>query len=393
MNKNSYDVVVVGAGPAGCLAARYASLGGASVLVLERKRDIGVPVQCGGFLPHHDKLREVLPRVEGFDEIFTYPGDCVLNTSSRQCYYAPSGESKEVRVPADTIDRRRFDKFLAHEAVLAGAELSVATTVTGVRDGVVRTRGVGGRREFAAKVVIGADGPTSVVARDCGLNPGWSDMDLSTTVEYEMCGVEHDTDVAELYFGRKWAPGGYAWIIPLGEGRANVGVGARRPFFLDDTGPGGLLERFIHEHPIASTGLQRGQVTTRIVGLVPSGGTLPSTTAGGAMLCGDAGGFIMATSGGGIPFAMASGKIAGETAAEFVRGECQLDDYERRWREQIGEELRVSMAVRRLVDSLMRSDRLMNAVMRLLTAEQMEGLQKGTMSEATKKILTGIYRP
>jgi digeranylgeranylglycerophospholipid reductase len=100
----------------------------------------------------------------------------------------------------------------------------------------------------------------------------------------------------------------------------------------------------------------------------------------------------MATSGGGIPFAMVSGKIAGETAADFIRGDCQLGDYEHRWREQIGKELNVSLSVRRLVDSLMRSDKLMNAVMRLLTGEQLEDLQKGTMSEATKKILTGIYR-
>ena len=89
---------------------------------------------------------------------------------------------------------------------------------------------------------------------------------------------------------------------------------------------------------------------------------------------------------------MVSGKIAGETAADFVNDECQLGDYEYRWREQIGKELQVSVSVRKMVDTMMRSDVLMNAIMRLLTAEQMVGLQKGTISETTKKIITGIYR-
>jgi len=393
MSGGAYDVVVVGAGPAGCVAARYAALGGARVLVMDRKRDVGVPVQCGGFLPHPSKLREVMPRVEGFDELFAYPRDCVLNTSGRQRFYAPSGEWKEVAVPADTVDRRRFDKFLAQQAVRAGAELAMATTVTGVRDGQVRTVGAEGRRTYHAKVVVGADGPASVVARHAGLNPGWDGMSLSAAVEYELCGVEHDQDVAELYFGRDWGPGGYAWVIPLGQDRANVGVGVRRPFFAGGLGPREYLHRFIREHPVASAKLRRGQATARIVGLVPCGGTLPRTVAEGVLLCGDAGGFVMATSGGGIPFAMASGRLAGDTAAGFLRGECQLGDYEHRWREQIGRELRVSVAVRRMVDSLMRSDALMNAVFRVLSAEQIEGLQKGTLSEATKRVLTGIYRP
>jgi len=393
MNGGAYDVVVVGAGPAGCVAARYAALGGASVLVVDRKRDVGVPVQCGGFLPHPPKLREVLPRVEGFDELFAYPRDCVLNTSGRQRFYAPSGEWKEVEVPADTVDRRRFDKYLAQQAVRAGAELALATTVTAVRGGEVRTVGTDGRRAYAAKVVVGADGPASVVARHAGLNPGWGAMSLSAAVEYELCGVEHDQEVAELYFGRNWSPGGYAWVIPLGWDRANVGVGVRRPFFTEGFGPREYLHRFINEHPIASPKFRRSQATARIVGLVPCGGALPRTAGEGVLLCGDAGGFVMATSGGGIPFAMASGKIAGETAAEYLRGKCHLGDYEHRWREQFGRELRVSVAVRRIVDSLMRSDALMNAVIKVLSAEQMEGLQKGTLSEATKRVLTGIYRP
>ncbi len=365
------DIAVVGAGPAGSAAAEAAAKLGADVVLIERKREVGTPVQCGGFLPEAGELQDLLPRAKIPDALAEVPERHVLHRTRLQRIYAPSGKAKEFFVSGRVVDRRGFDRDLAWRAARAGARVLVGTRATTDGSRLLLSGRWSGTME--AGVVIGADGPSSATARGAGMA---CRQEVGVCLEYEMADVDIDPDAAEMYFGTRSAPGGYAWIIPMGQDVANVGVGTRSAYLagrkLRD-----LLESFIVEHPIAKEKLRRGEVTAVMRGLVPAGGIKATIAKGIVLLAGDAAGMVMATSGGGIPLAMVGGRAAGEVAARHVRGEGTLAEYPSRIATEMGPELANSVRIRQVVDKMMRSDRLMDALFAILPADQMKAIMRG----------------
>ena len=392
--EESYDIIVIGAGPAGSTAAMYAARSGASVLLIDKKKDLGSPIQCGGFLPDYEELGELLPGAGLPSTLKDIPSSCVHTTTSIHRFLSPNLEPKEFGVEAYVLDRSRFDKHLAREAAKAGAKLMVSTRADSIEADNVFIRGVMGEFNIQAKVIIGADGPTSMVAKTAGLIDRSDNMGRAVSLEYELTGVDIDRDAVEMYFGRDYAPGGYAWIISEGGDAANIGVGIRQPLCEPGVSTQDYLHRFMYEHPRAAPMLEGSSITAVISGIVPVGGAPPKTVEGNIIICGDAAGHLIATNGGGIPTAMVGGKIAGETAADAVAGKCQLAEYENRWREQMGLEIKTSVYVKKLMDGLMRSDPMISTAMKMLTPDQMKALQRGRLPEPVKKMLktlnTGI---
>lgn len=391
MNPDSHhDIIIIGAGPCGCTAARYAAEE-CNVLLIDKKKTIGVPVQCGGFLPQYDELEELLPDAE-LPDTLRYPDSCVYATTRYQRFIAPSGDTKQFDVDADVLDRKRFDVYLAEKAVDAGASLCIGTRVTAINDQSVEITGIWGSHTIRADVIIGADGPKSIAARSAGLPDTDDPMGLAYAVSYNMAGIDIDDQAVEMYFGRNYVPGGYAWIIPHGDHAANVGMGIRKPLSEPDVTSRDYLHRFIREHPVASERLKDGNITSIITGMVPVGGARSRTYAKNIMVAGDAAGHLIATNGGGIPTAMVAGKIAGETASDVVNGRCEIGEYESRWRSQIGLQIKTSVHVRKLMDGMMRSDSMMTAVMNMISPAHMKALQRGQLPDAVKRLLLGMQR-
>ncbi|HDN65851.1 MAG TPA: geranylgeranyl reductase family protein, partial [Methanosarcinales archaeon] len=386
-----YDVAIIGAGPCGATAARYAAEG-ANVLLIEKKKVIGVPVQCAGFLPKYDELAELMPDSD-LPDTFRYPASCVYTETKYQRFIAPTGDAKEFDVDANVLDRKRFDLYLAEKAVEAGADLCVGTRVTAIDGRSIEISGMWGSHTITADVIIGADGPGSIVARSAGLSTIEDDpMGVAHAVAYDMTGIEIDEEAIEMHFGRNFVPGGYAWIVPHGKDSANVGMGIRKAMCEPGVTFRDYLHRFIDEHPIASGKLEGGEVTSFIAGIVPVGGARRKTCVGNVMIAGDAAGHLIATNGGGIPTAMVAGKIAGETAADAVNGRCLVEDYESRWKREIGMQIATSVYVRKLMDGMMRSDPMMTAVMNMVTPAQMKALQRGQLPGAVKRLLQGMRK-
>ncbi len=336
---DTFDVAVVGAGPAGSTAARFAALGGASVVCLERRNVVGSPVQCGEFLPDGAELQRMFPNDPGTVE-FLQPADDFVRARTRVLrMFSPSCHVYDVPFDGCVVDRDRFEQSLAAKAGSAGAEVRTATRVLALEGGVLETSAGSVR----ARVVIGADGPKSVVARSLGLR---EDPRMAFGVQY-VCRGEFDPSIVEMYFGPV-AQGGYAWVIPKGERVANVGLGGRtgsgRPAMKRD------LDRFVELLEV-QTGckLERGRFTA---GLIPVGGPRRRTVIGSALLAGDAAGHLMPANGGGIPTAMICGRIAGEVAAEHVRDGTPLSMYESRWRAVVGRELSSAVSTRRFFDAV-----------------------------------------
>ncbi|MGB9902429.1 geranylgeranyl reductase family protein [Methanothrix sp.] len=375
-------IIVIGAGPAGSTAAETAAGLGAEVILVERRMEIGSPVQCGGFIPEASELRDLLPDARLPETLVEIPERFILNRTRVQRLYAPSGRSAEFPVAGRCVDRRGFDRYLAHRAARAGAQLIVGTEAD-VRGQSVWVKG---RREglIDADVVIGADGPASAVARAIGAvqrdEPG-------ICLEYEMVDVDIDRDAAEMYFGDRWAPGGYAWIIPLGDDIANVGVGVRRSYIRGEIDLPGILRRFVEEHPHAGELLRKGETVAVMRGIVPAGGMPDIIQSGRFLLAGDAAGHVMATSGGGVPLAMVAGRIAGEVAAAH-----DLDVYTSRIERELGAPLRGSVMIRRIVDKAMRSDRSMDVVFSLLDPMTMKDIQRGRLPAPLER-LRSMFTP
>lgn len=381
--RDDIQIAVVGAGPAGSTAAETAAAKGLKVALIDRKEEIGTPVQCGGFLPETHELLGLMPRACLPSSLTEIPSRCILHKTQLQRIYAPSGKAKEFSVAGRVLDRRAFDRHLAQRAARAGASVFPATHAS-LEKALDRGRLILKGRfpgSINPQVIIGADGPLSSIARSIGVPAG----ELGLCFEYEMADVRIDQAAAEMYFGTRYAPGGYAWIIPLGQDLANVGVGVRSSYLGKFSLPK-VLDRFIQEHPVACEKLRHGEVLSVMRGVVPAGGSPGNIQQGNILLAGDAAGHVMATSGGGIPLAAVAGRVAGEVAAAHVKGGASLQEYQSRIHNEFGRELDRSVQIRKMVDVVMRSDKLLDALFGALGPEQMKSIMRAQIPPALSMI-------
>jgi digeranylgeranylglycerophospholipid reductase len=317
------QVVVVGAGPAGATAARFAAEAGADVLLLDRQAVVGTPVQCAGYVPSEGELAAMLPDVPAQDQLYHIDDRFELARTYESVMVSPLGRRYYLRFEGRTIDRASWDPHLVDLAVRAGAEFRPSTQAMGLESGVLLTD----RGSYVPGVVIGADGPHSRMRSAVGLKgPKLIAPALNSPSKHLHGGK------VEMHFARE-SPGAYAWVIPAGEGVANVGLGA------DPRRKGVDLRANLRANLSAFAeriGAELGPVTG---GFVPSAGPVKRTVQGNVMLVGDAAGHVMASNGGGVPIGLAAGRAAGQVAADVVRGRADIADYERRWRAEVGDVL------------------------------------------------------
>jgi len=328
-----FDVVVVGAGPAGSTAARYSASGGARTLLLEKADAVGIPVRCGELLPSAASLARLFPSVPDIGGLFDLPEKCLSRRLEGLSIYSPSGREYRLEIECSSVWRARLDAHIASEAQSAGAELRTGTKA---RSFNFSDEEVGVETEddtITARVLIGADGPMSLVRRALDIESPF----VHPCVQYAVPG-EHG-ERAELHFNGR-IPEGHAWLVPKSNG-ANIGLEARCHVSLWRLLDEQLLEMGIYDRPRIET-----------EGLLQISGPVPTTVSGRAMLVGDAAGQILAFNGWGIPAAIICGRAAGQTAAGFVRGEMALADYEKRWKAEVGQPLLDSLWVRRRMERL-----------------------------------------
>ncbi|TRO49306.1 geranylgeranyl reductase family protein, partial [Candidatus Bathyarchaeota archaeon] len=277
-----YDVIVVGAGPAGSATAKAAAERGLDVLLVERELEIGVPDKCGEYLPSLDEMKRLTPRVDRLDEFFDPPSRCVVNRTKYVKFVFPNNVEFSVPFNGVVVDRKLLDKHLANEAARAGARIAPFTSALSLLgDGTgVRVRNSEGAFDLRSRVVVGADGAFSLIARQSGLPVSKDPLDYAVGYQYEMVGVEHDPDYVDMYLGEDVAPGTYAWIIPKGEDVANVGTGARTPFMEKGVSIRDYQRRFVDKHEVSSKKLTRAVPTAVKAGYIPVGGPLETTSTG-----------------------------------------------------------------------------------------------------------------
>lgn len=326
------DILVVGAGPAGSSAASEAAKYGAKVLLIEKKRIIGEPVQCAEFIP---KL--ILSEVE-------ISRDSIVQEIRGMRTHLTNGKCVESYSPGYMLNRSMFDKELAMKATDNGADVRVNTLCSSKEEEKIFINENGRKVGVTAKVIIGADGPKSTVGK--WINSVNGDFIIGMQYSVPLVSSLYFT---EVYFNHDFF-GGYGWLFPKGKS-ANVGVGIRYNSIIKiDKSLSRLLKKFVKE--LEKAGKIKNYPFLTTSGLIPVGGPL-NTVKDNIMLVGDAAGQTHPITGGGITQAVICGKIAGKIAACAIqKGDIEmLIDYEKEWKDIFGKELERAQMKRRFLES------------------------------------------
>ena len=332
MLDETFDVVVIGAGPAGSRMAALTARAGLSTLLLEKRKKIGFPVRCAeGIGPRKD--------VERFLDL---DDELISSTIEGFAVVSPGGRwfEAEKRGVGFIIDRELFDRRLADLASEAGAEVRTSHQVTGLLRDSHRFTGVevtdlgSGRRYTAgALVTAGADGVESISPRWAGLKGAYLPHEVMSCAQHLITGMDFDDGKIEFHLGRHFAPGGYAWVFPKGPDTANVGLGVN-PAMAGGLKAVDYLERFLESR---CPGAERGRLV--VGGSIVARG-LPSLAADGFIAVGEAANQSNPFSGGGIINALEGADLAAETVIRAILDEDvsarSLGRYTRKWKKSTG---------------------------------------------------------
>lgn len=340
MTADWYDAIVIGGGPSGAAVARGIARAGFRVAILERDRRVGHPVQCSGLVTDRTLAAAGLdPRM-------------ALNTLTGAAVHAPSGTRYEIggdRIHAYVLDRAQFDVEVMTQALGAGSDLQTGTRVTAIEHitgGVhVIAERDGKPVTFRSRLVIGADGPRSLVADFLGLPPP-AEVLRARGADATLP-RRPPIDQVQIFAGERYAPGFFAWAIPLGGDRYRIGWGSSRS-------GGGInhLSALIADYSEIFDGIE---ILSQTGGLIPLG-PRPRTAGNAGMVVGDAAGQAKATSGGGLYTGLTCAAHCARVAIKALSvgdtTEERLSAYDRAWRADIGRELTRATVLRRAFRNL-----------------------------------------
>ncbi|MEK6985830.1 MAG: NAD(P)/FAD-dependent oxidoreductase [Candidatus Thermoplasmatota archaeon] len=310
------DVLIVGLGPGGLIAAREFAKQGFTVLGIDRKQELGWPKRCAEGVSD-----------EGLAHCGVKPDPAwAYGRIEGAALYSPSGK-RVVLEGSDTygwvVERKIFEKHLARDAILAGAKIMVKTqAVNLLKDAKgavagVRAEFMGTQFNIRAKLTIGADGIDSFIGKWSGLKTLNRVRDYHAGFQYEMVGVAgYEEKWLHLYFGEDVAPKGYVWIFPKGEGVSNVGIGILAQESEWGNRAQDYLDRWIERNPHY---FQNASITEINGSGIPVSARVPEPVGDGVMLVGDAAQLVNPIHGGGIIIAMRAAMIAARVGGDALR--------------------------------------------------------------------------
>jgi digeranylgeranylglycerophospholipid reductase len=327
------DVIIIGGGPVGSRVADKLAQSGFDVVILEKRDYSGDKVCCTGLISH-----ECLTQ-------FSIDRDLILHEFNKATIFSPSGTTISLGRPsaqAYAISRGALDMRLSRKAVESGAEYCPDHKVIKLdvrTDRVIAEVDNGGNRFMQeARAVVLATGFGSVLFDTSGKSGDWA---MGVQAEVEMT-----VDEMEIYLGRDFAPGFFAWLVPLDGSRGLAGLMARRN------------ARKYFDHFIAHLHHQ-GKIRAHASNPLFRGITLkpPRQTFGERLLVvGDAAGQVKPITGGGIYF----GLLCADIAADCLRTALNLNDlstdrlagYQQQWRSLLGQELKIAYSVRKIFERM-----------------------------------------
>ena len=356
MSEKRFDVIVVGAGPAGVSAAKSAAGVGAKTLLLEMNWRIMAMKPCGMAVS-----RETLKTAE------VEPSPSLIHNEAYAIVYAPNMKSIKLHGTGYLINKTMLLQEIACQAAERGAEIHVGERVLSVRRVDKLMKVETNRGVYETSVVIGADGYNSTVAKCLGIR---EKSEPIPTIQCIMAGCRiKDPHAVRFYLGNEIAPKGYAWIFPWNEKVAEVGIGVRgapiKPY----------LDKFIK---MFEDELGRAQIIDYRGAPVPVGGVISEFIQDNAILIGDAAGMVIPLTGGGIHSSissgLAAGEVSGKAALEGDVSKNRLMEFVEKYRPWLTR-IRRSLKVLRVLENL--SDEDLNLLAEVLEERDIIDLANG----------------
>ncbi|MEA1964326.1 MAG: NAD(P)/FAD-dependent oxidoreductase [Candidatus Aerophobetes bacterium] len=330
-----YDVIVVGAGPVGSYTACQLAESGFKVAIFEEDESVGENVICAGIIG-----KEIFER-------FSLPQEAILSRIESVSFFSPSLFSLKYK-PSDTlayvVDRGIFDKNILARAIKSGVEVHLNSRVEKIKIGKdfgqIEVYKDSSLKKIQAVSFVLATGVSYKLQQDLGMGSPPAFFQ-GAQVEAEVEALEQ----TEIYLGRKISPGSFAWVVPLNDFKARVGVLAnnRGAFYLKNFLQKRLKERIKEEN----LSLSQKRIAY---------GAISKTFAERVLAVGEAGGQVKTTTGGGIAYGLLCSEVACDVLKKsFKRGdfsERRLSEYEKLWKSKIGKELKIGCTVRKIVEKL-----------------------------------------
>ena len=343
-----YDVIVVGAGPAGCRVAELVAKKGFKVALIDKKKKIGQPVQCAGLISY--RLKTILPDL---------PENLLLNKINNAKFFS-TGQKLELKSKKHfyVVDREKLDRFLYLKARKAGAKTGLQVLFKSykkkkeskeveIRGGpfkqvkeerslIVST----GKGDIETKILVGADGPKSTVAAAAGLlRP--SNMLIGAQLTVSAKGT-FDPDAVELFFSQDISPDFFGWVIPLNSDRARIGVAAKK-------GTATYLKRLVEKR--TGEKVRASLVKPDVAGHINSG-LMERTSIDHVMVVGDAAAHIKPFSGGGVVYGLIGAGYCANACIRALRdnnfsAEFLDCEYDKKWKSQLAGPIKRGMIYRR----------------------------------------------
>lgn len=366
------EAAVIGAGPAGLIAAKVISSKGFNTTVFEEHRQVGTPDHCAGIIS-----------VEGFDRLgISLDESFYLNTIRGGRLYSSDGTCLEIRdrkPRAHIIDRSGLDRYLARMAVDSGAELRTSTRVNGI---VPTKKGIIGLKtkdySVRSNVLINSEGAKGRLLSGAGIETGQQGVFNGYNVDIP--GVRVEQDMVEVWFNDEVSNDFFTWVTPVNEDTVRVGLGTSNPDGHSD------LSKFIRK--------RFGDVDVPAIhgGLICTGGPVKRTSYPGMLLVGDVAGQVKPTTAGGVVIGGLCAGIAGEAASNYLEkgAQSELDWYDREWRRLFVNELSTMQVLRNMLNGI--GDDRLNRMFSALNKEGMGGKITKLVSEGDMDMQGEIIR-
>lgn len=345
-----FDVVIVGAGPAGSTVARKVAAAGFSVLIVDKRQELGAPIQCSGAVSRGALIENgVKPNAEfiheaiyGFKIMDGLGGEKEIDY--RKLKPETYGNDEGASPLGYVVDRRRFDRYLLTQAERAGAKAWLKAEALGYEQSgdyvIISIKHYNRVERIKTRIIVGADGLRSQVGKWAGIKTHIKLKELASCLQFVVDGVETN-GLLELITGSQTAPGGYGWVFPKGNGYAEIGLGIIAPYSSGNAQD--YLDRFIH-NSFLSDRFKNVRLLEVQGGGVPLASPLKKQFASNLILIGDAARHVNPITGGGIHTALSGGTIAAEFLIEHLpsgnnNSEENMAQYQQRWLEAVGNQM------------------------------------------------------
>ncbi len=334
------DVVIIGAGPAGSTIAYYLAKKGLEIILVEKKKQIGYPLQCAGILSRH---------IFNHNEL---PDDIILNAVNGAFLHTQNHilNVKKDHEVAYVIDRIAYDEFLLKRAMDAGVNLiNQKATDFDIKDGITY---LSNNQKITSKIIVGCDGYNSKLSDSLGnvqSNYAASQM-LVEIDENDMKSFRKSDEIinnyVDTYLLEEILPG-FIWMIPIGDNLYRVGLFSTHSHKRQDEILTGFLnDNFYYE------------IIEKYKGFIPVFSGNNGIVKDRAILIGDAAGQIKPTSGGGLLMAFDACRIACKYITESVRKDDLdiLKGYQKEFNKKYSKEFNYQFKVQKTLNILSDED-------------------------------------